>query len=142
MARDYETLIRLNRWKVDERSRELNALQGQAQKLKDQDKMLVDRLEYEREAAKSSLEASAMFGPFSNGIGKQRNRIAADLRQLARKIDEARDNLRAAMGEVKKFEIAEANARAIEARELAAKESQLLDETALSGFRRKQEEAE
>ena len=42
------------------------------------------------------------------------------------------------MGEAKKFEIAEGNARAAEKRELAAKESQLLDETALSGFRRKE----
>ena len=139
MTHDYKTLIRLNKWAVDELSRELVALQSESQKLKEQDQALAAKLEYEREAAKLSMEASALFGPFANNVSKQRRALAAEQRRLAVKISDARDRLRAAMGEVKKFEIAEANARAAEDRELAVKESNALDESAIVAFTRRGE---
>jgi flagellar export protein FliJ len=141
MKHDYQTLIRLNKFKVDECSRILLGLQSESQKLKDQDTTLAAKLEYEREAAKQSLEASALFGPFANNISKQRRAIAGEQRRLATRISDARDNLRAAMGEVKKYEIAQANARAAEAQEEAARESNRLDEAAIEGFRRKENES-
>ncbi len=141
-AHDYKTLIRLNRFQVDERSKKLVALQAESQRLTDRDSELGELLERERIAAMSSIEAGAMYGAFSNGIAKRRERIAAEQVRLRALIDKARDDLRAAMGEVKKFEIAEGKARESERREEAGRQSQLLDETALEGFRRKQEERE
>ncbi len=140
--RDYKTLIRLNKFKVDERSKALVALQAESQRLADRDRGLIELVEKERIAAQSSLEAGALFGPFSNGITKRRERIAAEQVRLGTLIDKARDDLRAAMGEMKKFEIVESKARAAERREQASKDAQLLDETALSGFRRKEEESQ
>ena len=57
--------------------------------------------------------------------------------RIERKVDEARDALREAMSEVKKYEIAEANRVARVAQEEKSRESNLLDEIALQGFRRK-----
>ena len=137
--KDYKALIRLNRWKVDEKSRALAELQAEAQRLADIEADLLVKLEEERIAARSSLEAGALFGPYAYGVAQQRRKLEVERARVERHIEIARDELRLAMGEVKKFEIAEANAQARKAAQEKAKEDQALDEIALTGFRRREE---
>jgi flagellar export protein FliJ len=132
-------LIRLSRWKVDEQSRALAQLLEEEQRIRRADVTLQHQLEQERQAAQSSLEAAGMYGPFAAGISKRREALANELARLQTRIDETRDRLREAMGEAKKVEIADSNAKARERAEQKAKEDAMLDEAALEGFRRKKQ---
>jgi flagellar export protein FliJ len=140
MPSHYASLVRLNKWKVDERSRTLGLLLNEAQALADKETALLVEIEQERAAAAGSIEAGALFAGYVVAVHERRRRLEAERAKVERQIEIARDELRAAMGEARKFEIAEASAKARERAERLAKDNAALDEAALSVFRRKGED--
>ncbi len=140
MSSHYASLVRLNKWKVDEKSRALGVLLTEAQHLADTEAALLVEIEQEKIAAAGSLEAGALFAGYVVAVHARRRRLEAERARVERRIEAARDELRAAMGEAKKFEIAEANAQARARAERAAKDRAALDEAALNAYRRKSTE--
>jgi flagellar export protein FliJ len=137
MPRHYASLVRLNRWKVDEKSRALGQLLAEAQRLADTEVALLAEIEQERKAAADSIEAGALFAGYVVAVHERRRRLEAERGKIERRIEVARDELRAAMGEARKFEIAQANAEARERAERLAEDNAALDEAALNAYLRK-----
>jgi flagellar export protein FliJ len=79
------------------------------------------------------------FSAYSESMLKRRDIIADERTRLEKRIEVARDALRVAMGEAKKFDIAAANQTAREQAALKAKEDEAMDEAALNGFRRRED---
>ena len=136
----YSSLVRLNKWKVDEKSRALGVLLTEAQRLADIEAALLVEIEQEKIAAANSIEAGALFAGYVVAVHERRRRLEADRGKIEKRIEVARDELRAAMGEAKKFEIADNNAKARARAERLAKDNAALDEAALNAFRRNSEE--
>jgi flagellar export protein FliJ len=132
-------LIRLNRWKVDEKSRALGVLLQEAQRIQKLDDELTASLTSEKEIASATPEGAAAFANYVQQVIRRRQQLAGELERLERKIGEAREELRLAMGEAKKIEVAEDNRQTRAADEEKARETQVLDDIALTGFRRKEE---
>ncbi len=133
-------LLRLNRWKVDEKSRVLGVLLEEAQRIQKLNDDLTRSLESEKEIAAMTPEGAAAFANYVQGVIRRRQQLQGELERLERKIGEARDELRAAMGEAKKIEVAEDSRNARIVAEVKARETQILDDVALTGFRRRQSE--
>jgi flagellar export protein FliJ len=132
-------LVRLNRWKVDEKSRVLGVLLEEAQRIQAMNDQLTKNLEQEKEVALATPEGAAAFAGYVQQVIRRRQQLEDELQRLEGKIGEAREQLRIAMGEAKKIEVAEDNRQARTADEAKARETKILDDIALSGFRRKEE---
>ena len=137
---EYATLLRLNRWKVDEKSRALSKLLAEVTTIEEIIVALLAEVEEEKRVAAESLEAGALFATYVSLAHDRRCKLEDQKARLERRITVARDELRMAMGEAKKFEIAEDNAKARERAKRKAKDDSALDEAALNGFRRKEKE--
>jgi flagellar export protein FliJ len=136
----YATLVRLNKWKVDERSRALSKLLAEVTAIEETIAALLAEVEEEKRVAAESLEAGALFAAYVSLAHDRRCKLEDQKARLERRINVARDELRVAMGEAKKFEIAEDNLKARERAARKAKDDSALDEAALNGFRRKEKE--
>ncbi len=134
----YSSLLRLNKWKVDEKSRALSQLLAEVARIEDAIAALLAEVEEEKRVASESLEAGALFATYVSLAHERRCKLEDMKARLEQKISRARDELRAAMGEAKKFEIAERNAEARARAARKAKDDAALDEAALEGFRRKE----
>jgi flagellar export protein FliJ len=138
MTSSLDQLVRVNRWKVDEKSRDLAKLLEDAERLRKIEQVMANEYEAEKRTAENAVENAITFGAYSESMLRRRDIIASERARLEKKIDVARDALRVAMGEAKKFEIAAASRAAKEQAALRAKENEALDEAALNGFRRQQ----
>jgi flagellar FliJ protein len=140
MSNSLDQLVRVNRWKVDEKSRDLAKVLEEAERLRKIEELM--RAEYEREkkAAENSVEGAMTFSAYSESMLKRRDIVAIERARLEKRIEVARDALRVVMGEAKKFEIAAASRAEKDRLALKAKEDEALDEAALNGFRRRRDD--
>lgn len=132
-----DTLIKLHKRTLDELRRQIVAVESQKQQLLNLSKKLSDELADEIRVATGRLDMSQFFGGFAKRIQTRQHNIAAEVKALDKQIDTLTDSARVAFGEVKKYEIAKANAEKRKAKEAARKETAELDEIAGNQHRRK-----
>ncbi len=142
MANDLNPLIRVRRHALEQKQKFLAELYRQAEDYENQKATLLKNLEEEREKLSDmGPEMLAYFGPYSQSVKERVEEIEDAMKILNSRIDTAREDMREAFAEVKKLEITQ-NARDDEERaELEKKLSDELDEIAIEGYRRKQDEA-
>jgi flagellar export protein FliJ len=135
--RTLKTLIRLNRFEVDEKRRDLQRLLDREAEIQ----AAIARLDRDlraEQAVAAHPEAAAVgfsYGAFAAAT-KERKAVELDkLAQLYPEIEKAREALAEAFGTLKKYEIADANRAAAQAAEEARQETLELDEIALAGHR-------
>ena len=142
MANDLHTLIRIRKWEVDQKQREiakLFELEGRVlQSLQD----LADEIERER-ALMSQLELAEQvtFAGYLKRCDQRRDRLNASLHNIRLEIENVRAQLRDAYRRLKTLELGQEKRDLEEAAELALKESQDLDEVGLNLHRRREAEA-
>jgi flagellar FliJ protein len=134
-----DTLIKLHQRTLDELRRQIALLENQKQQLLELSKKLSAELKNEVAVANTQSELSQFFGGFAKRIQTRQQGIAEEVKSLDKKISVLTDSARVAFGEVKKYEIAKANAEKRKAKEVARKETAALDEIAGNQHRRKQE---
>jgi flagellar FliJ protein len=132
-----DSLIRLRKWSVDERQRELAALVAREDQLIAYGRELERQLVREGEVSRNDPTGSGfMFGSFAEDHKKRRERLAITLAAVRREVEEARDRLAAAFRERKTMEEVQKN-RAIRERVEADRLEQVeLDEVAANQHRR------
>jgi flagellar export protein FliJ len=135
-----DTLIKLHKRELDELRRKIGALENQKQQLLDTSKKLNDELQNEMKIAAQKPEMGGFFAGFSKRIQERQKVLAQEVRKLDQQIAKLTDEARIAFGEVKKYEIAKANAEKRAAKERARKETIELDEIASNQDRRKKKE--
>lgn len=139
MARQtLQTLIRLNRFEVDEKRRALAALLDQEAEMQGRIRRIDAELKAEQEAFASAdiQQLGAAFGPYAAASKERKAAVLEELADLYPQIEQARADLADAFAELKKYEIAEANRAADEAAMEARAEGLELDEMGLAAYRR------
>jgi flagellar export protein FliJ len=129
-------LIRLNKWKLDEKRQALAELERLAQRLRDQLALLEHELAAEQKVAGQSMEAGIAYGHYANAVIARRATLAKSLTEVEDQIRHALDDVADAFRELKKFDIVKARRD----REAAEKNKRLqqmqLDEVGLTLHRR------
>jgi flagellar FliJ protein len=135
-----KTLIKLHRRKLDELRRRMGVLENQKNQLLAQSLRLSKELEQEIAMASQKPEMGQFFGGFAKRIQKRQEDIAAEVRKLDQQMAKLRDEIAEAFTEIKKFEIAEQNAKLRAEEELRRKETIMLDDIGAQQFNRRQKE--
>ena len=142
MANDLDTLVRLRQWAVDEKRRKLGQLIKLQEALERQGQMLEEELVREQAvAAAAPAEAGFLYANYAEAVIQRRRSIEQSLAKVQGEIDEARDELRHAYRELKKYEVAQAGRTRRKALERARKDQAALDEVGQQGhLRRRRDE--
>ena len=138
MAKSLRSLIRLHDWDVDEKRRVLTSLLGQIEVLEERGRRLeASVIREQKVAAETPGESGLYYGHFANLVILRREQLAEAKAAIEKQIVEARENLRQAYRELKKYETAQANRDKREQAEDNRREQIDLDEIGIQGFLRK-----
>jgi flagellar export protein FliJ len=129
MAKDFKTLIRMRKWALDEKQRELGEMLGVLGNLEAEKEALEQAVIAEQKVAAENPElAGFAYGGFANAVIAEREAIAKMIAEQEEKIDVFRDEVADAFKELKTAEIAERNRVEAERAEEDKKEQDELDE--------------
>ena len=139
MSSGLHTLIRLHKWRLDEKRRALAELQALADKLAQDTARLEREILAEQEIARTSPEASFGYGNFAKQAIERRRRLAQSVAQVEHQIAEATEEMAEAFQELKRYELAQEGRDRRDEAKRKTRENAALDEVALSGFTRRRE---
>ena len=138
---DLDALIRVRRHAVEQKQKFLAELYKQADELEGQKEAMIKTLAEERKKVdEMGVEALGYFGHYSEAVRGRVEDIDEAMIKLNNRIEHAREDMRDAFADLKKVEITQERREAEDDKELKKKESDLMDEIALEGYRRAQEE--
>ncbi|MAE52237.1 MAG: hypothetical protein CMH27_10540 [Micavibrio sp.] len=138
---DLEALIRVRRHAVEQKQKFLAELYKQADELEGQKEAMIKTLAEERKKVdEMGVEALGYFGHYSEAVRGRVEDIDEAMAKLNNRIEHAREDMRDAFADLKKVEITQERREAEDDKELKKKENDLMDEIALEGYRRAQEE--
>lgn len=139
---DLSGLIRVRKHAVEQKQKVVAELYRIAEDLQNQKNGLLSGLKVEEEKLKDmDVEMLSYFGPYSKAVNERVEEIDKKNVTLEKRIQLAQEDMRAAYAELKKVEITQERREAEDKKEIKKKESIELDEIAIEGFRRKQEDA-
>jgi len=137
MAKDLKAIVRLHKYIVDEKRRDLGALLGEVQELEQRAENLEVEIVSEQNAAQQSPEeAGFLYGPYAAAAIARRQQIKEATTEFEEKIAVAQEEMREEFKELKVFEIAKEARDEIEGTERARSEQQVLDELGQERHRR------
>jgi len=137
-VKPFQSQIRLHKFNVDEAQRRLAELLRLEERLREDLVRLEQELAAEQKAAES-LEASVTYAAFAERVIERRNKLNHSIAEVAEQIVQARDGLRDAFAELKKFELAAEAAEERLKKRREQREQAQQDDVALNIFRRKPE---
>jgi len=132
-----DTLIRLNRWKLDERRRQLGELERLFERLGSEAVRLEEELTREQRIAGASLEAGYAYAGYARDLTARRQKLAASISEVEGQLIVAREALAESFGEVKRYEIAAANRQKRDRAMVERRQRIVQDEVALQVYRRR-----
>lgn len=131
------SLVRVHTWALNEKQQTLSGLEGLGEKLRNDLEGLEAELRQEQSAATASIEGTIAFPAFVAAALERRKRLRVSIANLDLAIEAAREEVREAYQEVKKYELARDNHEHRERDRLALRERKMLDELAETLHRRK-----
>ena len=137
MTETLETLIRLHRWQVDERRRQVAELEALAEKLRQELVKLAEERARESEAAGANLLTRHVYPGYIRRALQRQKTLEQSLAETEQQIAEARDALAEAFQELKRYEIAQANRERLRMNAAARRERLETDAIAIENFRRR-----
>lgn len=136
-----DTLIRLQKFELDEKRRKLAELQG----LRDDMAARIERLEAQMKTeavnALGNDEVGFAYANYISAALDRRKTMLTSLDELDQRVLAARDEVAEAFQEVKKYEVARENRQKRERAERLKRENETLDEVGVGAFTRRQAEA-
>ena len=129
-------LIRLHRWRLDEKRRDLAELERLAAELGEQRRRMEEEVKAEQKAASASPEAGYAYGPYANAVIARRAKLAVSLAAVKAKIVQAAADVTEGFQELKRLEIAQEHRQEAARRNADKAEQTLLDEMGLTSHRR------
>ena len=138
---ELKTLIRLHKWKLDEKRRALAELEALAERLAEEKRRLEDEVLAEQAAARASEDAGFAYAAYAKVVIERRRRLEESIAQVARQIETAREEMADAFQEVKRYELAQEGRDRRDRERLRRREGAMLDEVAVTGFMRRRREA-
>ena len=135
-----KNLIRLQKQQLDEKRRNLAELQNLSDRLKAELERLKEEVAAEQAAARDNPEFAFSYTNFAKAAMERGKRLTLSMGQVDIQIAVATDQMAEAFQELKRYELAEEERLKRENEKLKRKQAEMLDETALVGFRRRQAE--
>lgn len=132
----YDQLVRLRDWQLDEKRRALAEVQAEVDALIRKREALEEEVESEKRIASTSIEASMSYNAFANSVILRRERIAEEIAERREAVDEANQEMLEAFQELRKAEIVRDEFDAKERLKEARREQIELDEIAQTLHRR------
>ena len=139
-GKDLKTLIRVHKFELDEKQRQLGNLLRFEQALQNRKILLAKRFIEEEQAANSSPVAAITFGAYVDWHIEENRRVDRALEENRHEILLMRDEIIEAYQELKTLEITQDNRDKRELAELERKTNAMLDEIGLTLHRRRQEQ--
>lgn len=137
MAKDFKTLVRMRKWALDEKQRELGEMLGVLGNLEAEKEALEQAVLAEQKVAAENPElAGFAYGGFANAVIAEREAITKMIAEQEEKIDVFREEVADAFKELKTAEIAERNLLEAERAEEEKKEQDELDEIGMRSVTR------
>jgi flagellar export protein FliJ len=132
-----DTVIRVQKWQLDERRVQLAELERLEARLKGEAEKLVRELESEQRVAANDDEARSAYANYAVALLDRQAKLSASIAEVEEQIQRARDALAECFQEVKRYELAAANRRSRERAHINRKMQIAQDEMALQIFRRR-----
>lgn len=135
--RPFDTLIRLSEQTLDEKRKLLSRLESGLQRARAGRAALDVELAAEQKAAAGSVEGGRTYGAYAQAMLGRRRQADALIAQAEAAVEAAREEVRTAFAELKRYQIA-LDAKLVNlATEQARKDQAVMDETAQNLDRRK-----
>ena len=131
------SLVRVHTWALNEKRQTLVGLEELSDKLHGDLVALEAELQREQSAATDSIEGTIAFPAFVAAALERRKRLRVSIANLDLGIEAAREEVREAYQEVKKYELARDNDERREQDKLALNERKALDELGATLHQRK-----
>ncbi|SCA57820.1 conserved hypothetical protein [Candidatus Terasakiella magnetica] len=136
MGKTLANLIRLHKYRVDEKRRVLGVLYGELHELEQRLRDLEEQIVREKEIAQSSPDQTMFsYGRFHERAMGIREEINGAIQAKEEEVEAARDEVNAAFRELKVYEEAEKNRLKKEEEERTRKENIEMDEIAMNLYR-------
>ena len=138
---DLNPLIRLRKYRVEEKQKILAELFRQTELLEGRKRMLLAELEREQALSEQSGDVNSMvaFAAYAARVYTGIEQLNVQIARMEPRILKAQEEMREAFSEQKKAEIIQEQRDQEEADEIARKENTNLDEIGVEVFRRKEE---
>ncbi len=131
------SLVRVHTWALNEKRLTLAALEELAEKLFGDLEGLEAELQRERSAATGSVEGTIAFPAYAAAALERRQKLRLSIANLDLAIEAAREEVREAYRDVKKYELARDNHQRRERERLALDERKAVDELSANQHQRK-----
>jgi flagellar export protein FliJ len=131
------SLVRVHTWALNEKRQTLVGLEELSDKLHQDLENLEAELRHEQSAAAGSVEGTIAFPAYVAAALERRKKLRVSIANLDLGIEAAREEVREAFREVKKYEIAHDNHEKRERERIAKREQNELDELGVNLHRRK-----
>jgi flagellar protein FliJ len=131
-----DSLVRLHRWQLDERRRQIADLEQLAVKLRQEQQRLTLEQKSEQAVTESSTEALSAYAAYARRLIERRQKLELSLASVEQQVAAAREALADAFQEVKRYEIAAAHRLAQQRKRLDQQQQRVLDEIGIEAFRR------
>ena len=133
----FEKLVRLREFELDERRRESGNILNEVNVLQDEMNRLNESLKVEQKIASESLEARFLYNEFASSVIRQREWLTAALKVKEEEYERSREKVAHAYGEMRKAEIVRDEALETEKQRGQILEQIEIDEIAQNIYRRK-----
>jgi flagellar export protein FliJ len=134
-------LIRLHRWKLDEKRLKLAELERLVGALGEEMRKLADAVTHEGVVASASAEASYGFGTYAAEAVERRRRLEQSLAEAEEQVRAASDEVAEAFRELKKFDVVKSRELRLAEERTRRREQATLDEIGLTLYRRNKKES-
>lgn len=138
MGQDLHAVIRLRKWEVDEKRRELGTLLAEQEAVIQRRAALDEEIRQENACASAHVgEADFTLGDYAKRAHARRQQLDHAVAEANRRVEEARDQLAEMFKDLKTFELAQEAREEAERKERDHKEQVKMDEIGLELFRRR-----
>ena len=138
MTADLKTLIRVRDWQVDEKQRAVGALLRDLDDLKARARALDHEVTSEQEIARSAPDEAGMaYAGYARRVLNHRDELAQSITKAEEAVSNAKNELSQAYRDLKTVKIAQENRERLAAAEAERRQTIVLDEIALQGFRQR-----
>ena len=128
--RPFDTLIRLSENQLDEKRKHLASLEEALAAAVSRREALDEEQRHEQRVASEDPSAAHVYGAYAAHLIERRHRADAEIADAQRAVEEARETVREAFAELRRYELAHEQRLEKLRKEQAAKEQVELDEIA------------
>ena len=135
MAKGLSGVVRLHKWQVDEKRRQIADLESMRSEIVEQLEKLTNDLAAEQKHVATSNVVDINYASYASSVMSRRENLEASITEIDVSIENMKDELSEAFKELKKYEIVQERALERERFEEKRREQERLDELSLNMFR-------